>query len=182
MTESATPPESVTPPGSAMPPEAVAPASAPLATGPRGMRLLSFHREPEGTRFEDAPVGYALVAVRHEGRLLMVYERDRECWELPGGSIEEGESPRAAAVRELREETCQVTDPAALRFVGFSRTALGARQRILYGALFTGELTRVLPFVANSEISDIHWRAGEEPLPFGQTQTVDEYLVKMCAE
>jgi 8-oxo-dGTP pyrophosphatase MutT (NUDIX family) len=162
--------------------EAATPPPVPLATGPRGMRLLSFHREPEDTRFEDAPVGYALLAVRHEGRLLMVYERDRECWELPGGGIEEGESPREAAVRELREETCQVADPAALRFVGFSRTALGRKQRVQYGATFTGELTHVLPFVANSEISAIHWRAGDEPLPYGQVQTVDEYLVGLCSE
>ena len=174
--------ESATPPGSVTPSEPGTPSPVPLATGPRGMRLLSFHRGPEGTRFEDAPVDYVLVAVRHEEPGLMVYERERDCWELPGGGIEEGESPREAAARELREETCQVTDPAELRFVGFSRTALGPRQRVLYGALFAGELTRVLPFVANSEISAIHWRVGDEPLPYGQTQTVDEYLVKMCAE
>lgn len=159
---------------------ATGPLPAPLATGPRGMRLLSFHHEPEDTRFADAAVGYALLAVRHEGRLLMVHVRDRDCWELPGGGVEEGETPRAAAARELREETCQEVDPAALRFVGFSRTALGPAQHVLYGALFAGELTGLLPFTPNEEISALHWRTGLEPLPWGRVQTVDEYLVGFC--
>ncbi|GHJ24481.1 hypothetical protein TPA0909_60950 [Streptomyces albus] len=145
--------------------------SAPLATGPRGMRLLSFHREPEDTRFPDAPVAYVLLAVRHEGRLLMVHVRSRSCWELPGGGIEEGETPRQAAARELREETGQVVDADALRFAGFSRTALGPGQRVLYGAVFTGALERVLPFTPSEEISAVHWRTGDEPLPFGEVQT-----------
>ncbi|RCG25967.1 NUDIX domain-containing protein [Streptomyces diacarni] len=155
---------------------------APLATGPRGMRLLAFLREPEDARFPDAPVGYALVAVRHAGRLLMVHVRSRGCWELPGGGIEEGERPREAAARELREESGQLVDAAALRFVGFSRTALGPEQRVLYGALFSGELSEVLPFAPNEEISAIHWRTGTEPLPYGQVQTVDEYMVELCGD
>ncbi|MBO8184901.1 NUDIX hydrolase [Streptomyces spirodelae] len=159
---------------------ATPPTPAPLATGPRGMRLLSFHREAEDTRFPDAPVGYVLLAVRHAGRLLMVHVRSRACWELPGGGIEEGESPRAAAARELHEETCQSVDAAALRFTGFARTALGPEQRVLYGAVYTGELTQVLPFTPTEEISAIHWRTGAEPLPYGEVQTVDEYVVGLC--
>ncbi len=153
---------------------------APLATGPREMRLLSFHTEPEDTRFPDAPVGYVLLVVRHAGKLLMVHVRSRACWELPGGGIEEGESPRGAARRELREETGQTVDPAALRFAGFARTSLGPERRVLYGAVFTGELAEVLPFTPTEEISALHWRSGSEPLPWGQVQTVDEYLVGLC--
>ncbi|MDJ1133347.1 NUDIX domain-containing protein [Streptomyces iconiensis] len=154
---------------------------APLAVGPRGMRLLSFHHDPEDARFEDAPVRFALLALWHEDRLLMVYERARDCWELPGGGIEAGETPRDAAARELREETGQTVRPEALRFVGFARTALGPEQRVLYGALYTASTERALPFAPNSEISAIHWRTGDEPLPYGQVQTVDEYLVALCA-
>lgn len=156
----------------------------PLATGPRKMALLSFHEarhHPEDARFGDAPVGYALTVLWHAGRVLMVYERSRECWELPGGRIEAGEQPRAAAVRELREETGQLVPEEALRFVGYARTALGPTQRVLYGAVFTGEVARPLPFVPNDEVSATHWRAGLEPLPGGGlVQTVDEYVVELC--
>jgi 8-oxo-dGTP pyrophosphatase MutT (NUDIX family) len=155
-----------------------------LVTGPRDMALLSFHdarQLPEDARFEDAPLGYVLTALWHEGRVLMVYERDRECWELPGGGIEPGESPRAAAVRELWEETGQPVAQEALRFVGHTLTALGARQRVLYGAVFTAETAEPHPFTVNDEVSAVHWRTDGEPLPGGGTvQTVDEYIVELC--
>lgn len=157
--------------------------TAPLATGPRGMTLLSFHREPENARFADAPVGYGLVVLRHGGRVLMVHVRDRECWELPGGGIEPDETPRAAAVREVWEEAGQRVPPETLRFAGFARTALGPSRRILYGAVFTAESDGPQPFVPNEETSAAHWRAPGEPLPGpAPVQTVDEYLIALCTD
>ncbi|WP_101254716.1 hypothetical protein [Streptomyces barkulensis] len=64
--------------------DSMANGQAPLARGPLGMELLDFHREPEDAVFDDARVGYALVALWHRGRLLMVRVRGRDCWELPG--------------------------------------------------------------------------------------------------
>lgn len=158
----------------------------PLVTGPRNMALLSFHdarEHPEDADFTDAPMGYALVVLWHEGRVLMVYERARECWELPGGGIEPGESSRAAAVRELWEETGQRLEAGALRFVGHTRTALGASQRVLYGGVFTARTEQPRTFTPNSEVSAVHWRADGEPLPGGgMVQTVDEYIVELCRE
>lgn len=151
----------------------------PLATGPRRMALLAFHRLPEGHEFDDAPVAYVLVVLRHEGRPLMVYVRHRALWELPGGGIEAGETPRAAAVRELWEETGQRVGEDALRFAGYAKTVLGADQRMLYGAVFTADSQGPLPFEENDEISAVHWRDGDEPLS-GLVQTVDEYLIDAC--
>jgi 8-oxo-dGTP pyrophosphatase MutT (NUDIX family) len=45
-----------------------------------------------------------VIAFDDNGRFLMVKHVDR-AWEMPGGRIEGGESPREAAVREFLEET-----------------------------------------------------------------------------
>lgn len=40
-----------------------------------------------------------------DGKFLMVYHPRRGGWEMPGGKIENGETPEEAAVREFREES-----------------------------------------------------------------------------
>lgn len=39
-----------------------------------------------------------------DGELLLLYREDEGHWEVPGGKVEEDESPTEAAVREAREE------------------------------------------------------------------------------
>lgn len=45
------------------------------------------------------------VAAFKDGRILMGRRRDNGKWNMPGGHLETGERPHAAAVRELKEET-----------------------------------------------------------------------------
>lgn len=153
----------------------------PLAAGPLGMRLLAFEpaeRAPEGSTFPDHDVAYALVALRHTGRLLLVRVRGRDCWELPGGGIEPGETARAAAVRELHEEGGQTLPPEALRFAGYARTALPNRTT-RYGAVYTAEIAEPAPFTPNEEIAAACWWDGGAPPGGGTLQTVDTYLAAL---
>jgi 8-oxo-dGTP diphosphatase len=39
-----------------------------------------------------------------DGKVLLLYRKDEEHWEVPGGKVEEDESPTRAAVREAEEE------------------------------------------------------------------------------
>jgi 8-oxo-dGTP pyrophosphatase MutT (NUDIX family) len=56
----------------------------------------------------------ALVALWHEGRLLLVRTSYRRGWGLPGGGIKRGETPLQAVLREAREEIGVTLDPALL--------------------------------------------------------------------
>jgi len=44
------------------------------------------------------------VVLNERGDVLIVHQRD-DTWSLPKGTIQEGEEPRAAAVREITEES-----------------------------------------------------------------------------
>ncbi|WP_170302326.1 NUDIX domain-containing protein [Desulfosarcina widdelii] len=46
----------------------------------------------------------ALVAIWHEGRILLVKKSYRERWSVPGGMVKKGETWKQAAVRETVEE------------------------------------------------------------------------------
>ncbi len=58
--------------------------------------------------FEIGPA-VSVVPVLEDGRVVMIgqyrYPTGRTQWELPAGRINEGETPQAAAIRELYEET-----------------------------------------------------------------------------
>ncbi|MGW0720440.1 NUDIX hydrolase [Streptomyces sp. NPDC002778] len=145
----------------------------PLAVDGRGNDLVSFAHGIEGVPPLDAPLPAALVAVWHADRVLMVFDRFRQVWELPGGRIEEGESPRQAAARELLEESGQVPD-GPLRFIGYAGFVLAPDQRAEYAALFAGRTTEIQGFQATEEIAAIRWWNLQEALP-GRVQTLDAY-------
>lgn len=46
------------------------------------------------------------MAIFEEDRVLLVQERSDECWALPGGYVDIGDTPATAAERETSEEAC----------------------------------------------------------------------------
>ncbi|NLG25250.1 MAG: NUDIX domain-containing protein [Clostridiales bacterium] len=48
---------------------------------------------------------YVVIFARFRGQWLFVRHKNRDTWEQPGGHVEPGEAPDAAARRELYEET-----------------------------------------------------------------------------
>ena len=48
--------------------------------------------------------GAFVVIFDEQQRVLLCHRRDFDVWNLPGGGVEEGESPWDAAIRETREE------------------------------------------------------------------------------
>jgi len=149
----------------------------PLLTDDRGNALLAFTWEDEATPPGDAPLPAALVALWCAGRVLMVFDRYRQSWELPGGRIEQGESPRQAALRELSEESGQEPE-GPLRFVGYAKFVLAPDQRVEYLAVFAGHSAGVRDFEANEETAGIHWWDLLETLP-GYVQCLDAYLAEL---
>lgn len=60
----------------------------------------------ENSNRKDSLIRVSLKAVilDDEGRTLVVKERDRDWWDIPGGGLDHGETIKEALARELREE------------------------------------------------------------------------------
>lgn len=85
----------------------------------------------------------SVIAVWHGSRLLCVRESYRRGLGLPGGGLNAGEAPRAAARRELFEEVG--LDLAAEAFRPAGTIAFTAGRRAIEDTLFEVELDDALP-------------------------------------
>lgn len=140
---------------------------------------MAFHEVGEDFDICDAPLTASLAALwrTDDGGLLLVFDRRRQCWELPGGMIDAGETPRQAAVRELREESGYQVDD--LLFAGFARFTLGPERRAEYAAVYTGRAAAGSPFIPNDEIAAVTWWDGTAPL-VGRVQPLDVCLGRLA--
>ncbi|NOX61726.1 MAG: NUDIX domain-containing protein [Chloroflexi bacterium] len=98
-----------------------------------------------------------LVIVTHEGRVLLLRRAaHKKLWpgkvNAPGGHVERGEDPYAAALRELNEETGAKVGPLTLRGLLVAETGLPG--------------SGILVFVYQAEAVDPSLQSGPEGEPF----------------
>jgi len=84
-------------------------------------------------------------------------------WSIPGGVLEVGELVREAAVREAREETGLVVEPAELLGV-FDRVLRDAEQRVQYHYVLIDFLCRRISgeLHAASDAAEVRWFTRDE--------------------
>ena len=128
-------------------------------------RFVAFHDLPEADPPPALAPAFAVVMARGPAGVVLVFNRYRKVWELPGGMIDPGESARDCARRELAEEAECVA--GALDWLGLVEVDDGRRH---CGAVFACDVTAVPTLVSNAEIDGIAaWTPESAPRPMGET-------------
>ena len=71
---------------------------------------------------QPVPVRVAAVGVLNAAEQILIgFSRKRYVWDLPQGTVEDGEEPVSAAVRELYEETGLMVQPDQMTRIGLFR-------------------------------------------------------------
>jgi 8-oxo-dGTP diphosphatase len=138
-----------------------------LAANQDGHQLVRLLQTPEADLDRLAELTHSRVVARHEDKVLLVFERNKHRWALPGGARNPGESPRHCAIRELREESSNDCSAEQLRFVGafelhLAPTRLQPEPQVQYGALYEVAIEQIAAFLPNEEIGANLWWGGSE--------------------
>ncbi|MGQ4334289.1 bifunctional class I SAM-dependent methyltransferase/NUDIX hydrolase [Streptomyces hayashii] len=100
----------------------------------RPVRVLA---RPRAGRPPAAHATLGVGAILHGPRGLLLGRHRGGTWELPGGTVEPGESLRETAVREVREETGLRAAPSDVRLLGTLLDQVDGVVRMTVGAVVT---------------------------------------------
>jgi 8-oxo-dGTP diphosphatase len=117
------------------------------------------------------------VALLRGGRVLAARRADNGAWEFPGGKVEPGETPAAAAVREIAEELgCRVEVTGWLE--GTVDVREGLELRVATAVLRDGEPVPragehdALRWLRPAELDLVVWAPADLPFVAGITEAV----------
>ncbi len=116
--------------------------------------------------FPETPLVGVGAIIIEDSRILLVKRAHpplQAQWSIPGGVLEVGELVREAAIREAREETGLIVDPAELLGV-YDRVLRDQDQRVQYHYVLIDFLCRRLggELQAASDAAEVCWFTREE--------------------
>jgi len=128
-------------------------------------------------------IGVKVVVKSSDGRVLVVKPTYKPTWQLPGGVVEAGEGPKAAAKRELQEETGIVCSEIELKLVDLVFRADQDVLLLLYELLPAQDSEQNIT-VQDAELETYEWIAPQDVLArlpkyySASWQTYMEYATK----
>lgn len=150
-----------------------------LAKNKSGWKLIEYIdvEEEDIDQYQNVTGAYAILKIAD--KYVVGYNGWRKQWEFPAGGIDEGETAREAAIRELYEETHQKNE--MLEFKGLFKVE-DAKGNIKYQAIYVCYQEELLSFEHNDtdEMNEIKlWDMQED---IGYVDECDVKIVQMLCE
>lgn len=113
------------------------------------------------TMIKDIPVRVGVGVVIKKGDTILMGRRlgknGKDTWSMPGGHLDNGETPEQTAIRETQEETgLTVSNP---RFIGYTNDIFPEKPGKHYLTLWFCAAWTVGNPVATSEMDELTWAA-----------------------
>ncbi len=112
------------------------------------------------------------VAVINKENQLLLIKNWKRGWEFPGGYVENGESVKAAAVREVKEEAG--IEIQLIKFCGITQNVKTSRCTLV----FLGEPVNNGPLIARDDAVDAGYFSIDEALVKVKLETYKETIIK----
>ncbi len=139
------------------------------------LKFIPIQKEESLDITQYKPFTHSLIILKFKGKTLLVQDRHKNCWEIPGGRIEPGETPRMCIIRELKEETGQ--EPSSFQLSGVMQIYAKEKKRVENGALYSGTQDEKRPFVENNETTKIIYWDGHSDI--GYIDEIDKKLTEL---
>lgn len=133
--------------------------------------------ENDLSQYSNVTGAFAVITV--DDKFLVGYNLWRAQWEFPAGGIEENETARQAAMRELFEETHQTANELVFKGLFKIKTPGG---NIKYQAVYYGELNDLKPFIKadEDEMAEVMLWDGQKNI--GYVDEVDLAIARIVKE
>jgi 8-oxo-dGTP diphosphatase len=121
---------------------------------------------------------YSVIAAKYQENWVFVRHHNRTSFEIPGGHIENGETPEEAAKRELMEETGAIEFNVSC----VSTYSVTIDHETRFGKLYFAEIFKIGPVPDTSEIAEVEFSDRlPDPVTYPEIQPllfkrVNEYL------
>jgi ADP-ribose pyrophosphatase YjhB (NUDIX family) len=142
----------------------------------RFYQLISYIRRRLQRSLNTATVGVKALIINQNQEVLLVEHTYMSGWHLPGGGVEPGETPKAAIIREVKEETGLLVKDNPALFAIYAHQIMGASD---YPMLYIIKDFAHIPGKLSGEIKQARW-FGIHSLPAETTestrQRISEYL------
>lgn len=152
-----------------------------LAKNKTGHQLLEYIKVSEADLIKNnlfKPITGSFAFIKYNEKYLIAYNKWRKQWEFPAGKVENGESYKECAVRELLEETNQKVK--TLEYKGLFKIYDKNKDEIRYRTAYFGEIDNIEEFKENDEMDEIMlWDLKSD---IGYFDEVDKKMLQICLD